>query len=312
MLDKIIECISSAEKSGLVEGSENSVLTGFSGKKLIGTLQRLSRLYSDAVYLEVGVFQGLTLLSVANSNSSLPCYGIDNFAHFDPGSKNLGIVKDRASQLGISNYNIINKDYEDALADLKNVLDKPVGVYFVDGPHDYRSQLICLEMIKPYLHEQAVIIVDDSNYNHVRQANRDFLVCNPEFKLLFEAYTDCHPQNMTKAQEDEARNGWWDGVNIIVRDPQDALEVALPDTRRDRILYENEHVVHSHRLAELSPYALEVASLLFSNQFYKFPRALLGLYKKYLANKKEYASRWKFVNTYSDKLPKSKMISKKA
>ena len=94
---------------------------------------------------------------------------------FDPEKKNLSIVEERLTKLQLDNAFIINNDYEDALENLRHTIgDKKIGVYFIDGPHDYRSQLMCLELALPYLHEQAVIIVDDSNYRNVRQANRDF------------------------------------------------------------------------------------------------------------------------------------------
>ena len=92
---------------------------------------------------------------------------------------------------------LIERDYEDALEALGNHIgDTKIGLYFVDGPHDYRSQLMCLLLATPFLSESAVIVVDDCNYPWVRLANRDFLISNPSFKLIFEAYTECHPGNM--------------------------------------------------------------------------------------------------------------------
>ncbi|NJO31723.1 MAG: hypothetical protein HC874_32360 [Richelia sp. SL_2_1] len=122
MLSQIIEAIKNAESNGLIAGTDTDVLTGLSGDKLVGSLQRLASLFSEdknTCYLEVGVFQGLTLLSVANSCPNLTCYGIDNFAQFDPKGENFGIVKNRQEKLGLENANIINKDYEDALETLK-------------------------------------------------------------------------------------------------------------------------------------------------------------------------------------------------
>ncbi|MBK7410887.1 MAG: class I SAM-dependent methyltransferase [Saprospirales bacterium] len=88
---------------------ENDILTGFSGKKLVGTLQRLARQFvtPEQCYLEIGVFQYAT---------------------------------------------VINQDYEDALENLKtHIGEKKVGLFFIDGPHDYRSQLMCLLLIQPFL-----------------------------------------------------------------------------------------------------------------------------------------------------------------
>ena len=188
-------------------------------------------------------------------------YGIDNFSQFDPQGMNQDIVNRRIAANELGNVSLINEDYEDALEGLSRHLgSSKIGLYFVDGPHDYRSQLMCLGLAKPYLSDRAVIIVDDCNYRHVRQANRDFLVTNPEFKLFFEAYTDSHPLNMSQSDEQLARSGWWNGVNIIVRDPQDALAMMLPPTARDRTLYENEHLVHAAQYGLFAPEAVKLVS----------------------------------------------------
>lgn len=238
-------------------------LTGYSGTRLMGTLQRLARLHADKdqCYLEVGVFQGLTLLSVANAiRDRGQAYGIDNFAFFDPENKNFDLVKARREQLGLSNAHLINRDYEDALHSLpEHIGDRKIGVYFVDGPHDYRSQLVCLLFALPYLADDAIIVIDDCNYRHVRQANADFLRSHPEFKLLFEAYTPAHPDNMTDRQLEAARNGWWDGVNILVRDPNNELPQNFPPTHRHRGLYENEHKIHSSRFPEAALLGVRLA-----------------------------------------------------
>lgn len=295
MLDKIISVIQEAELQGLLIKDKDNVLSGFSGKKLVGMLQRLSSLFVDdpeACYLEVGVFQGLTLLSVAMSSKSISCYGIDNFAYFDPEEKNFKLVKERMIRLGLLNANVINKDYEDALENLSTEIGKKkIAVYFIDGPHDYRSQLMCLELALPYLHENAVIVIDDCNYSHVRQANRDFLVTHQEYKLLFEAYTACHPQNMPKDQENEVREGWWNGVNVLVRDLNNRLSSIYPPTERSRQLYENEHIIHSARLSEFAPQALSFIDSIYDINIFKAIRIFLELgqgFNIYKKQKKKY------------------------
>ncbi|MDN3517823.1 class I SAM-dependent methyltransferase [Aquisalimonas lutea] len=262
----LAELIADAEAHGLL--AEARGLTGYSGDKLVGALQRFAR-YQDGhdggAYLEVGVFQGLTLVSVAAAAPAVPVYGIDNFAQFDPDGENEALVQRRAADNAAENARVINADYEDALEVLTDHIgQRRVGVYFVDGPHDYRSQLMCLELIRPYLSERAIIVVDDSNYRHVRQANRDFLAVNPEYKLFYEAYTRCHPKNADASELEKMRRGWWNGVNMLVRDRYDALARDFPPTFRDRTQYENEHVVQAARHGYLAPQATLLASALMS------------------------------------------------
>jgi len=62
--NKVLEILQDSMSGKL--GFENQELTGFSGRKLIGLLQGFAKnLSPEESYLEVGVFQGLTLLSVA-------------------------------------------------------------------------------------------------------------------------------------------------------------------------------------------------------------------------------------------------------
>lgn len=309
MFEQIKSSIREAELYGLATEVSPGVLEGFSGNMLVGSLQRLSSLYEkyeDTCYLEVGVFQGLTLLSVASACPELTCYGIDNFAYFDPQGDNLSIVEHRSKKLDIRNKILINEDYEDALETLEtHISRKKIGLYFIDGPHDYRSQLMCLELSLPHLHKNSVIVIDDCNYSHVRQANRDFLVTHPEFKLIFEAYTKCHPKNMTPLDEKKAREGWWNGVNIVVRDTENVLKPMYPPTKRSRLLYENEHILHAARAAENAPKAIQIANGIYSRNLFRATKSLIEIFVDSFKNSDKYESRFNSMNTSSEGLPVS-------
>jgi tetratricopeptide (TPR) repeat protein/predicted O-methyltransferase YrrM len=309
-----LEAILETETQGLLRITNQEILTGFSGEKVMGILQRFSTLFSqveNTCYLEVGVFQGLTLLSVASACPSISCYGIDNFAQFDQDKKNYSIIIKRKKELGVKNARLINQDYENALSHLaKYIGDQKVGVYFVDGPHDYRSQLMCLELILPYLHEKALIIIDDCNYLHIRQANYDFLVTHPEYKLLFETYTRCHPNHMTPEENQEVRKGWWNGINVLVRDINNELDPLFPMTERDRTVFVNEHSVHAHFLADLVPATLNTIYDLYNSQKQGKSVNVNALNSLFLKmdqksedfNKQGYIPK-KQMNTYSEILP---------
>lgn len=295
--EKVVSIIKESNEKGLLE-EHNQILTGYSGKKMVGMLQRLSAnlLNENKCYLEVGVFQGLTLLSVAKaiSNKGATAYGIDNFAYFDRDGKNFGIVKDRISKLGLSNAKVINMDYEDALESISQQIEgKKIGVYFVDGPHDYRSQLVCLLLAMPHLADDAVIIVDDCNYRHVRQANRDFLIAHPEFKLVYQSYGKAHPLNLSGSDRKEAEEGWWNGVNVIVRDPENRIKQKFPETFRSRLLYENEHGIHTTKHPDVIVKLMGIFNV------------ISGLFKTFFPAKAQITGKYKEMNTYSEDLPKN-------
>lgn len=303
-----IAAILRAAAAGELHSPRAAGLDGLSGDRLIALLCSLvGRLQPEReCYLEVGVFQGFTLLSVAKANPALTCFGVDNFSGFDLDGRNRAIVESRRSALGANNAHVIDRDYEDALAELDiHIGARQLAVYFVDGPHDYRSQLMCLILALPFLSEHAVIVIDDCNYPHVRQANRDFLVAFPDFRLLFEAYTPRHPLNMDANEIEQARRGYWNGVNVLGRDPSRSLAVMAPITERDRTLYVNEHIVHSSNLARLVPQLLDVVQPLTRrptlHDLAQAVRGLKALLQARWIDKRLPAHR--SANTHSEALP---------
>lgn len=301
--NSIINAIKEAEANGALENSD--FLSGCSGKKILGTLQRLVKLIpQDSVYLEIGVFQGMTLLhtALAAKEAGVQCFGIDNFAQFDSEKKNQQIIAERQAKLGLTNVNLINLDYEDALLDLnKHLNGRKIGLYFIDGPHDYRSQLMCLELAKPYLADNCIILVDDVNYNHVRQATADFITSHPNYKLIFEAYTRTHPGNMNEKEIAEVRETWWDGLHVIVHDPENKLPVMLPPTLRDRTFFENDHVIQSSRNAHVGMELAHIGASIRPFKPVKFAKSIAALFVKAYKQKRNYE--YDQLNTYTNNLP---------
>ena len=67
-IEKIIKIIRNTEEFGLLANQQQDGLNGISGLKTVGLLQRLAQLCAseeDTCYLEIGVYQGLTLVSTA-------------------------------------------------------------------------------------------------------------------------------------------------------------------------------------------------------------------------------------------------------
>jgi predicted O-methyltransferase YrrM len=279
-------------------------LSGFSGKKIIALLQNLALCLDpeNEVYLEIGVFQGLSLISVSKVFNG-KTYGIDNFSQFDPEKRNYNLILDHLKRLGISNANLINLDFEVALKNLKdNIGNRKIGLLFVDGPHDYRSQLMCLILTRPYLNNDAVIIVDDSNYRHVRQADNDFITAFPEFSLAFERYTKSHPRNMSPEDRERAGEEWWNGINVLVNSDLTGLPVKKISTIENRTLYYNDHIVHSSMYADCAPEAMAVIHTLKPFRPLRLIDRLVKLYKRISGSDPLFKGRYRHLNTYTDDL----------
>jgi predicted O-methyltransferase YrrM len=308
-IERVLEIIRETERDGLLTDRRAEGLSGISGLKTVGVLQRLARLFAgerQACYLEIGVFQGLTLVSTALDAPELPCFGIDNFATLDPDGENQTIVRERLDRFGAANATLIDADFEDAFEGLDAHLGgRKVCVYFIDGPHDYRSQMVCLLAGLRHLHERAVIVIDDANYPDVRWSTRDFLTGHGEFKLLFDAYSPAHPVNMTAAEKAEHEAGWLNGVNILVRDPDGVLPDMVPDVDpNERTLFLNEWLAHRLRLAELAPEALALADAVCAGD--EGAAALKSLKSRYNSLGGRIAKRYPDRNTNSAELPPSR------
>lgn len=297
---KIYGFITDAEKNGVIHQVKNA--TGFSGSANLGLIQRLAAhiCSPEKAYLEIGVFQGMTLSHAA---VSLPenalAFGIDNFSLFDKQNKNRDIIAGLLRENHISNARLIDEDFEKALTGISDFISSPVGVYLVDGPHDYRSQLVCLLLAKNILSDGSVILVDDSNYPHVRQANYDFLASHEEYTLLFETYTQCHPDN----QEDmsTATSGWWNGINVIVKDTEKILPRIFPTLSGDKTLFYNDHAVHSHKKGYLAAHVLQMRNACRAFNIRSYVEGMI-LSKRAQKAYKGPAARFMVSNTYSETL----------
>ena len=308
---EIFDAIRETERHGHLTDRRSEGLSGLSGARTVGLLQRLAKLYEDvpnACYLEIGVFQGLTLVSTALEAPRLACFGIDNFATLDPGGENRAIVDNRIAQFGAGNARLINSDFEVALETLgDHIGEQQVGVYLVDGPHDYRSQLICLTLAQPFLHKNAVIIIDDANYPDVRWSTRDFLLAFPEYRLAFDSYSTDHPANLASTEKAAFEETWLNGIHVLVRDPENKFAPMMPPTAdNERGLYLNEWLAHRLRLAELAPEALVLADAVVSGDTAAEQSAREALTAAYANNRPEFENRHKDRNVYSAALPQSR------
>jgi protein O-GlcNAc transferase len=168
-------------------------------------------LEDDEVYCEIGCFQGSTLIGALLDNSNHLAYAVDDFSEFDDQGEN---VENLGKNLALFNLDdqvlFCEQNFEEFFFELRDSEPQlKIGVYFYDGAHDYRSQLLGLLLARPFLADQSLIIVDDSNWNGVQQANWDFMASYPECKLLLNLPT---PKNRHPS--------FWNGIQVFSWDVQ--------------------------------------------------------------------------------------------
>lgn len=257
-LPTIFRAIADAPEGDADAGSEG--VEGFSGVRLLALLRTLAGriVDQDNAYVEVGVYRGLTLSTVA-AVANGPCIGIDDFSLFNPSGDNRRRVEQVLGDRGLSNVALLDSDAEVALAHFAEKFPgRQIGLLFVDGGHDYRSQLVALLLARHHLAPGAVVVIDDTNYRHVRQATEDFLRTFPDFALVAEASTPAHPANRDAAGEADARRGWWNGVQVLAHDPGGAIaRTSLPPADQHR--FRLSHDMFRHLLADRAHEVLNAA-----------------------------------------------------
>lgn len=158
------------------------------------------------VYCEVGCFQGSTLIGALLEHPDRMAYAVDNFSEFDPSGEGESKLAFNLEQFQLSEQVCFcNQDFEAFFYDLKQFQpEEKIGVYLYDGAHDYRSQLMGLLWVRPFLADRALIIVDDSNWSAVQQANWDFIATHPQCRMELELLT---PSNRYHT--------FWNGLQIL-------------------------------------------------------------------------------------------------
>lgn len=153
------------------------------------------------VYVEVGCWKGLTLAGAAQDNAPAPIYGCDDFSRM--GASREVLHEALRAHTADGHVRFHDQDFREFLAQAPWG-DAKVGAYFYDGGHSFDQQFRALELIRPHLADDALIIIDDTNDLPVRRANRLFLRYNPEFVLLADV-------RVTEYQDP----AWWNGVQLI-------------------------------------------------------------------------------------------------
>ena len=265
---KIHQLLHNALAGKQLEAECQASTEGYTGTGILWLISELTRalcISDNSSYLEIGVFRGKTLATVAMNNLDVECWGIDNFSQFDKSGRNKQHVLRLIESNKLQNCSLIDQDFEEFPLSPPHEFQKDVGVFFIDGPHDYRSQYLQLDFYKQFLAKNAVIVVDDSNYEHVRRANRDWLLANPDFSLVFEAYTGTHPDNARDVITRSMILRWWNGVNVLYRGdyselPREITPRALPPVSPSSKMYLDTHLVFSSKYASYTAEILGVLS----------------------------------------------------
>ncbi len=178
--------LSSTEEKDLAD-PKSTQIEGINITNLIPLLNfAVACLESSEVYCEIGCSDGTTLIGALLNHPEKMGYAVDNFSEFDPENKRLERLTENLAKFGLEEQVLFcNQTVEEFFFQLREIgLEDKIGVYFYNSKHDYRSQLLGLLLVRPFLADQSVIMINNSNWGSVQQATWDFIAANPQCQLV--------------------------------------------------------------------------------------------------------------------------------
>jgi hypothetical protein len=156
----------------------------------------------DAIFLNVGVWHGFTLLAGMAGNGSRASVGVDDFSQFGGPRQEFLERFERARGPRDAFYDLRFGDYFETAHD-----HRAIGFYIYDAGHGHADQMLGLALAEPFLVPGALILVDDTNWPNPRRATMEFLASRPgAYEILVERATPAnrHPT-------------FWNGIMLIRR-----------------------------------------------------------------------------------------------
>jgi hypothetical protein len=159
----------------------------------------VAALSPDEAYVNVGVWNGFSLLSGVYRNPDKRCIGIDNFSQL--GTPRTAFMTRFEERKGPA-HEFFEMDYEEYFSVRHDI---PIGLYFYDGDHAYEHQLRGLQIAEPFFAEDCVVLVDDTNWSEPYEATFDFIAQSErDYEVLLDVRTagGRHPT-------------WWNGLVVL-------------------------------------------------------------------------------------------------
>jgi protein O-GlcNAc transferase len=152
-------------------------------------------------YVEVGAFRGSSLIGALLDNDGVEFLAIDDFSHSGGSREEL---ERNLARFGFDGRVTILEGDAFELLPGGVLAGRRVGVYYYDAAHTYEQQLDGLLLAEPYLADDALLIVDDTDWDFVDAAVRDYRAQRPNVTSLLRI-----------EGKDEGQPWWWEGVEVM-------------------------------------------------------------------------------------------------
>ena len=158
-------------------------------------------LNDDEAYVEIGVFHGASLIAAMLGNEEKRFIGVDSFGFRDA---SLEKVQENLARFGLTPPQILVGDAFE-LVPAGALGDVAIGVWYYDAAHSYEAQINGLRIAEPLLASGALIVVDDTDWDHVERAMDDYLAQQPRARRI-----------LTLDGTSRGAPQWWEGMQVLV------------------------------------------------------------------------------------------------
>lgn len=178
-------------------------------------------------YVEVGVDQGRSFAAATQDVGDKRFYALDSFGtagHRGPVART-DLDRTLARYAAHADTHVVEGDAFRTLAQ-PGVVDRPIGVYFYDGPTSGLAHHLAMAVVEPLLADEALVCIADATRPKAQQVHSDFLAGHRGWSLA--ARWDGHGTEDTR---------WGSGVHAFVyRRPAGASRsLSASDERRRRL-----------------------------------------------------------------------------
>ncbi len=164
----------------------------------------------EARYLEIGTWKGSSICS-AMCNNKMTCLAIDNWSEFG-GPKNI-FLENFNKFKGENNATFIEKNCWDI--DVSNTENR-FNIYMYDGNHNETSHFQALNHYLPCLDDEFIYLVDDWNWQCVRDGTNQSIKENKCEILYSKAIRTTNDNSHPSYEHSGTNSDWHNGICIFV------------------------------------------------------------------------------------------------
>jgi predicted O-methyltransferase YrrM len=168
----------------------------------------------EECYLEIGTFQGKSLIGALQGNPGRRAVACDNFSLFDDpvAPRNQQLLKANLARHCLTEQvHLFDCDFRDLLGRWRQEGLPPIGVYFFDGPHDELSQYQGIRLAEDLLADEAIVVVDDWRL----AADSESYAEAGTKRAIEESAHHWTIEHILPARYNGDKEQWWNGLAVL-------------------------------------------------------------------------------------------------